>query len=380
MLFKNFRSGSCEPKVTLGSNCLNPKKINVSFMLTAYAGDDEGTGVVDIYPTTYYGVLKAQRVAERVENYELKPLVALWKNYWIKDGLCLLFANTGVGKTTLAVQMGIEAARMNPDEMVLFFDLEMFEDEFYSRFVNPDTGEKFKSPKNFVRVEPDLDGEMSQALKGKKYYEMLELSIEMAVKDEDARIIIIDNLTSVNTKPEDGEEATKFMQWLRNVQRRYHLSILVVNHITKQNPYKPLEANDMAGSKRLQNATTELMAIGTVYDEPEKIYLKLFKRRGRDESGLLNSGLVEVFRRSQEGGLLHFEEEGIRQESDCLPELNNFGMPRRTQKIEEMARQVFELKSAGLTFREISAQLSISKSAASNYYRLYQEQNTPEAS
>ena len=380
MLFKNFKSGSCEPKVTLGSNCLNPKKINVSFMLTAYAGDDEGTGVVDIYPTTYYGVLKAQNVAEQVQNYELKPLVALWQNYWIKDGLCLLFANTGVGKSTLAVQMGIEAARMNPDEMVLFFDLEMFEDEFYSRFVNPETGEKFNTPKNFVRVEPDFDGEMSQALKGKKYYEMLELSIEMAVKDEDARIIIIDNLTSVNTKPEDGEEATKFMQWLRNVQRRYHLSVLVVNHITKQNSYKPLEANDMAGSKRLQNATTELIGIGTVYDEPEKIYLKLFKRRGRDESGLLNSGLVQVFHRTQEGGLLHFEEEDICQESDCLPELNHCGMPKRTQKKEETIRQVVELRSEGLSYREISEELGIGRSAACNYFKIYQNKNVPEAS
>ncbi|MBC7419001.1 MAG: AAA family ATPase, partial [Pedobacter sp.] len=74
--------------------------------------------------------------------------IELYSPLIIQGELIILFADTGIGKTALCVQIGIHIAKAN--YVVLYFDLELSDKQFEKRY-RDDDGVHFHFPETFFR-------------------------------------------------------------------------------------------------------------------------------------------------------------------------------------------------------------------------------------
>lgn len=141
------------------------------------------------------------------------------------------------------------------------------------------------------------------------------------------------------------------MYKLKQLKKKYGLSLLILAHTPKRNLHNPLTQNDLAGSKKLFNFTDSVFAIGQSVKDRNIQYLKQLKSRGGEiEYGEENVILME---RSFSGNYLHFETVGYDSERNHLKE----------GKIEEYTRlkeEVAKLQAEGMSQREIGRYLKIS--------------------
>jgi hypothetical protein len=74
-----------------------------------------------------------------------KPNV-LFFNVWHEGEVCILYAETNVGKSILAVQIGVEIART---QIVIYFDFELSDKQFEARYSN-NFQNHYNFPDNFL--------------------------------------------------------------------------------------------------------------------------------------------------------------------------------------------------------------------------------------
>ena len=102
------------------------------------------------------------------------------------------------------------------------------------------------------------------------------------IKEHNAKILIIDNLTYLKTQAtETAKEALPLMKLLKELKGKYDLSILALAHTPKRNLSNPISKNDLAGSKHLANFTDSIFAIGESSKDKSLRYLKQIKARAK---------------------------------------------------------------------------------------------------
>ena len=111
---------------------------------------------------------------------------SLWHNLWFADEVGCLFADTNVGKSILAVQL---AEEIGSQYKVLYFDFELTDKQFQRRYTNEETGKRHIFPSNFLRVELNPEAFVDDDIT------VILDQIEMVAKKENAKILIIDNIT-----------------------------------------------------------------------------------------------------------------------------------------------------------------------------------------
>jgi hypothetical protein len=281
----------------------------------------------------------------------------LFGDFWYRGELCILFADTNVGKSILAVQIGNSLSRGVPipgfeaagaPEKVLYFDFELSAAQFRKRYSDDVHGNYNFSP-NFTRLvfNPGADG----ARKFTSYADYLNNAIENVLVSTGARILIMDNITCLRSGTEAAASAVSLMRKLQAMKQQYGLSILVLAHTPKRNPAKPISRNDLQGSKMLINFADGAFAIGESQTHSNVRYLKQIKQRsGNQVYGADNVCLCQMVKPDN---LLHFEFIGHGPENAHL-------LHYTEQQRKHIEESVAKLHAQGLSHRAIAAETGVS--------------------
>ncbi len=288
----------------------------------------------------------------------------LFGDLWYRDELCILFADTNMGKSVLAVQIGDSLSRGEPlwdlggagqPEKVLYFDFELSATQFRKRYSSEGYGPaclpagNYNFAPGFTRLvfNPHADG----ARKFASYADYLNNAIENVLVASGARILIIDNITCLRSGTEAATSAVSLMTKLQAIKQQYGLSILVLAHTPKRNPAKPINRNDLQGSKMLINFADSAFAIGESQTNNGLRYLKQIKQRsGRQIYGAEN---VCICRMVKPSNFLHFEFTGHGHEASHL-----LHYTEQQRKLTE--DRIGQLHSQGHSLRAIAAETGIS--------------------
>ena len=288
----------------------------------------------------------------------------LFSEFWFENELCILFADTNVGKTILAVQIANSISKGSPidsfklqgaKQQVLYFDFELTAKQFQIRYtadiLNKEHPNKYYNfDDNFKRVEFNSDYiyENGQGI------EYIINSIEQSVINTNSKIIIIDNITYLKDEMENSKNAAPLMKDLKLLKTKYNLSILVIAHTPKRDLTKPITINDLAGSKMLMNFTDSCFAINKSSKDEELRYIKQLKARNTailyGEDNVIECNLIKLL------NIIEFRFVGFNNEYVHLKELSS-------EDKDYSIAQTIKLKEQGLTNVEIGKELGISEGA-----------------
>ena len=278
----------------------------------------------------------------------------LWKELWYEGEIACLFADTNVGKSILAVQI---AEAISSRARVLYFDFEMSDKQFQMRYTDPYHGDLYHFNKAFIRSE------YRQDVRAIGDIEAVGNSIVDAAIRAKANIIIIDNITWLCNRSEDGDAAGRLMQKLVEMKRINNLSILVLAHTPKRNTAAPLNQNSLAGSKKLANFFDSIFAIGLdKNNKPGGRYIKQIKTRTGEM--VYGETHVIVCTLRKDGCFLHFAETGYAHERELLDEPTADDIARSNAR-EEVLRRL----NGGGSVRGIAKEMGLSPKTVTKYRR-----------
>ena len=276
----------------------------------------------------------------------------LWKELWYEGEIACLFADTNVGKSILAVQI---AEEISARARVLYFDFEMSDKQFQLRYTDPDHGNIYPFHKAFIRTEYRQDARAIDDI------EEVGNSIVDAALRAKANIIIIDNITWLCNRSEDGDAAGRLMQKLVEMKRINNLSILVLAHTPKRNTDTPLTQNTLAGSKKLANFFDSIFAIGLdKTNKPAGRYIKQIKTRTGEMLYGDNNVIVCILRK--DGCFLHFAETGYDEEKEMFNDNNGLSV-----KQENIRQEILQRVDAGERVADISKAMRVSTKTVIKY-------------
>ncbi|MDC3397327.1 AAA family ATPase [Flavobacteriales bacterium] len=194
-----------------------------------------------------------------------------------KGELSVLFSSSGVGKSTLALQLAVNVARgtsldehylpnRNSPSTVLYFDLEnptrTIAERVHKGFEGSDRlhvvkeavdADDLKSPSEFVKA------------------------IQQAQKQVKSDLIVIDNMSCFYMDGEKKSEANKLITPLHEIAQTGP-AVLVIAHTPKRVSNTPIGLADLSGSAQFGNRPDHVFALNQT-STPGNVYLIEFKAR-----------------------------------------------------------------------------------------------------
>lgn len=284
----------------------------------------------------------------------------LFGQLWYEGENCILFSDTNLGKTILAMQVAeaissgrratVGLAMDASAQKVAYCDFELSEMQFRKRYSDAN-GNDYPFSDNLLRVEINPDADCPD---GYSFEEYLKMSLEQLVVDYGVKVIVIDNITFLCNELEKAQGALPLMKWLKAFGRQHGLSILVLAHTPKRPLSSPITLNDLAGSKMLSNFADSIFAIGASAKDSSMRYIKELKQRNEPYKYDADNVIVCEIEKPDKFLQFSFREYGC--ESDHLT---------ATQRDEEVKRAK-ELQAQGKTQREIAAQMGVSLGKVNN--------------
>lgn len=293
-------------------------------------------------------MLEVLTANERMARAKLKPdPKALFSDIWYEGQTCILFADTGIGKTILAVQIADSISRGEPiagfemetaAQKVLYFDFELNDKQFEKRYKNDIDAHVFSD--NFYITNINKDGEIPKEFNNDFGAYIID-SIGKQAKSTGAKIVVIDNLTHLNNNTEKAKDAAVLLDKLKSLKRSFGLSLLVLAHTPKIPLFEPISVNHLAGSKQLSNFADTVFSIGKSAVDSELRYIKNLKNRDNKDSNC-----VKVCR-LEKSDFLKFNYLSDAYESEHLKQRNKTGK-------SEIIAIAKKLKDEGKSLREIA--------------------------
>lgn len=297
-------------------------------------------------PPQAVGMLSIKTATKWAEEAAARPdPKALYLSMWYEGEACCLFADTNLGKSILAIQVGAEVAR-DLKLRVLYLDFELSDKQFQLRYTSDD-GKIFQFPKNFFRAEIDPD---QYEIEG-DFETNLMNDIEKSIIECAAKVIIVDNITWMCSESEKGGNAAMLMKRLNTMKKKLNISILVIAHTPKRALTSPLTQNDLAGSKKLINFFDSAFAIGRSAKDEKLRYLKQIKCRFGEFK--YDSDNVIVCEIEKDGAFTKFVTTGYSKEREHLQELSD-------KDDAELESRVKELAAGGKSYRTIAQECGVS--------------------
>src|ERR1019366_3313940 len=237
------------------------------------------------------GLFTVKTASRWIEQAKTRPIPQmLFGEFWFEGELCILFADTNLGKSILAVQIGnsiskgeqIKGFKMETQKQaILYFDFELSDKQFENRYSVKNEVEKkyehhYDFDNNFIRVEINPDAVKPET---QTFEDYLNHSLELSIIETGAKILIIDNLTYLKNETEKAKDALPLMKHLKALKNKYNLSILALAHTPKRDLSKPITRNDLQGSKMLINFCDSSFTIGESQKDKTVRYLKQIKVR-----------------------------------------------------------------------------------------------------
>ncbi len=147
------------------------------------------------------GLFTVKTASRWIEQAKIRPNPRmLFSEFWFEGELCILFADTNLGKSILAVQIAnsiskgkhIPGFKMEtPKQTILYFDFELSDKQFENRY-SIKFAQHYVWDSNFIRVEINPDAVITD---DQSFEIFLYQSLEQSIQETGAKILIIDNLT-----------------------------------------------------------------------------------------------------------------------------------------------------------------------------------------
>ncbi|MBI3502000.1 MAG: AAA family ATPase [Bacteroidetes bacterium] len=298
-----------------------------------------------------------------LEKAKARPIPKmLFGEFWFEGELCFLFADTNLGKSILAVQIGnsnsrgeaIKAFKLEAEKQkVLYFDFELSDKQFEARYSKNFEGH-YNFDSNFLRAEINPEKSDYRENGFETFEKYLYTSLERSIIESEAKILIIDNITYLKDETEKAKSALPLMKDLQLLKKKYGLSVLALAHTPKRDLSKPLTRNDLQGSKMLINFADSALAIGESHSDKNLRYLKQIKARNTEV--IYDAENVCVFQIVKLDNFLQFEFLNFGTEREHLKQLSESD---RQQKITE----VLELNKQGISNIDIGRRYGVSEGA-----------------
>ena len=301
-----------------------------------------------------FTVKTANRWIEQAKNRPIPKM--LFSEFWFENELCILFADTNQGKSILAVQIANSISRGEhvpgfrleaQKQPVLYLDFELSDKQFENRY-SANFSEHYNWNDNLCRVEINPDASIPE---GQSFEEFLNYSLERAIVETGAKIVVIDNLTYLKNETERAKDALPLMKHLKALKSKYRLSILALAHTPKRDSSRPITGNDLQGSRMLLNFCDSCFAIGASYQDGHIRYLKQIKQRNTEQ--IFDSDNVCLFQIEKPHNFLQFSFLGYGTEGEHLRQQTNEDKEGIVEKVKELSQQ-------GKSLREIGTELGIS--------------------
>lgn len=340
---------------------MNPKIIPISEHTEAFKKElnDDLNNLNTI--THHSNCFNIKPINDWINEAKNRPIPKmLFSELWYENETCILFASTNVGKSILALQISnavskgvnIDGFRMEAEaQEVLLFDFELSDKQIENRYSN-EYSDHYIFSKNLIRIEINPEQEIPSQFKN--FETFLCHSIEKTVVESNAKIIVIDNITYLNSDTEKGKEAQPLMSFLNRIKKKYDLSVLVLAHSPKRDASKPITINDLSGSSKLGQFCDSSFAIGESVQGTGLRYIKQIKQRNTEK--LYDTQNVIICQITKETNFLAFTLIGYENEMDHLKPRNN----------EEQLSEILLLKKQGLPNTQIADKLGISEGTVRN--------------
>lgn len=307
-------------------------------------------------PKNQYGIFRVKSANKWIDEAKNRPIPKmLFDVFWYEGEICILFADTNLGKSILAVQIGnsistgkvIQGFQLEAlQQAIIYFDFELSDKQFEARY-SKDYKRHYKFHENFQRAEIDPDSDIPEQA---DFEHWIYKYMEKIILETSVKILIIDNITYLKNETEKAKNALPLMKSLKQLKSKYGLSILILAHTPKRDTSKPINRNDLGGSKMLINFCDSCFAIGESHQMNGVRYLKQIKARNTEI--IYNSDNVAVCQIDKPSNFLQFEYMGYGTESEHLRRVSE-------SEREEIENKIIELKQEkpNLSNREIAKQI-----------------------
>lgn len=316
--------------------------------------------------TTTPELLFVQNANAWLKQAQERPIPAqLFSEFWFEGELCILFSDTNLGKSILAVTLAASLSEGIPipgfhlqgePRTVLYLDFELSDKQFEARYSENYT-KHYHFSDRFLRAE--LQGE-SKLEEGVSWEKQLLGSLERGLVKSKASVLIVDNITYLRSETERASHALPLMKELKALKQKYNLSILTLAHTPKRDLSKPLTRNDLQGSKMLINFCDSAFALGESQQGKSLRYLKQIKARNTEL--VYDEGYICVCQVVKRVNKLTMEKLGYDKEQAHLRRLTE-------QEEDHRVTQVKELKAAGRSNVEIARELGVSEGSIRHWLR-----------
>lgn len=312
------------------------------------------------------GLFIVKSATKWIKEAQTRPIPKmLFGVLWFQYELCILFADTNLGKSILAVQIGESISKGSPikgyeleagAQKVLYFDFELSDKQFENRY-SKNFSEHYLWNENFIRVEINPESELPD---GVTFEDFLYNSLEQSIIKTQSKILIIDNITYLKQETEKAKDALPLMKELKALKKKYDLSILCLAHTPKRDLSKPITRNDLQGSKMLINFCDSSFTIGESHQDKSVRYIKQIKARQTeivfDAENVIISQIIKP------DNFLHFEFIDYGTELEHLKQLTEKDRQSMIEKAKELSEQ-------GMSQRKIASQLGLSLGAVNKYLK-----------
>jgi RecA-family ATPase len=303
------------------------------------------------------GLLTAKPANKWIKESSLRPKPRmLFGEFWFEYELCILFADTNVGKSILAVQIadslskgrGVNGFHMEADgQTVLYCDFELSDKQFETRYSN-NYSNHYQFSENLIRIEINPNAEL---IHQKTFEEYLFESLHQTIHKTDAKVLIVDNITYLRNATETAKDALPLMKSLKALKAKFNLSILALAHTPKRDSSKPITRNDLQGSKMLINFCDSAFAIGESQEDKNLRYLKQIKARNTEI--MYDTENVALCQLTKPDNFLLFEFVNFGAEKSHLKQQSD-------NDRESLREKAVILNQQGRSYREIGRELGVS--------------------
>ena len=318
------------------------------------------------------GLFKIKTANEWLELAKETPTPEmLFGEFWHEGEICILFSDSNLGKSILAVQIADSISRGKQvrgfkleaeKQPVLYFDFELSPKQFEVRYSEKNEVLKkcenhYSFDSNFIRIEINPDADIP---KDKNFEDYLNHSLEKSITETGAKILVIDNITYLKNETERSKDALPLMKYLKSLKSKYGLSILALAHTPKRDLSRPITQNDLGGSKMLYNFIDSCFTIGQSSTDNNLRYIKQIK--ARNTAIIYDTENIVVCQIDKPLNALEFEFMDFGAEREHLKQITE-------QDRESNIENAKELRESGLSQREIAKKLGISLGAVNKYLK-----------
>lgn len=324
---------------------------------------------VSIVPEDYSGN-RIRSAGERLDDARNLPEVKrLFSVIWQSNELHLMFADTGIGKSILAVALADALSKgesllfqdNDHDPLnVLYYDFELSDRQFRNRY-SDEQGDDYHFSSRFYIDTIDFAALLLKH-PGRSMNDLLFRKIRHDLTAHPFQVLIIDNLTYLSTlNTQDTQVALEVMRKLTELKNEFELSILVLAHTPKRSMSNPITINDLAGSKHLSNFADSVSAIGKSVQGKSVRYIKQVKP-SRSSEILYDADNVICCEIEKPGTMLTFHHLGYSPEYEHLNHESAAGK-------EDLKNRACELKGQRMTVRDIANQLDVPSSTVHRWIK-----------